>query len=93
MSTPTAAEARKALVTLALYFSRTPALNCDPDLVSELPRPFVDVVTDWAVGLGHEPLAPAPYVSRRTQEVRSASVMGLVLPTSSSQFDGPFEQR
>lgn len=81
MPTPTTGEARKALATLALYFSKTPALQCDVELMNELPRPFVDVVTDWAVGFGYE------------RPVQSASVMGLVHRPSASQFDGPFEGR
>jgi len=80
MSTPTSAEARKALVTLALYFSKTPAVQCDVVLMNELPRPFVGVVTAWAEGLGYEKPVPRRVVlgdiSRRP-------------PTS--QFDGPFD--
>jgi len=44
---PTAADARKALRTLALYYGRTPAIEADASLVKELDRKLADVVGDW----------------------------------------------
>uniref|UniRef100_A0AAU7VGJ7 Uncharacterized protein n=1 Tax=Dinoroseobacter phage vB_DshS_R26L TaxID=3161158 RepID=A0AAU7VGJ7_9CAUD len=48
---PTAAEARKALVTLATYYGKTPAIEADAALVKELGQNFGDVMDAWWQGL------------------------------------------